>query len=437
MLRVLVAYFAILVVLPAPGLAQDARLSRVDRIVAIVGRSVIAYSRIEEELNVFRSQGNTLPTDSADLMALRREILDRIIDDELLFQAAQRDTLVQLSEQDLIAEVEPSIRQVRSQFASELEYERQLRATGFASPDDYRRWVTEQKRRELINEMFVSLLSQRGDIEALPPTEREMIEFYESIKDQQSPRPPTVSFRQIVVRSMPEATERQRAFRLADSLLRELQDGADFNETARRFSDDPGSGERGGEMGWVRRGQGLVREFEEVAFSIRPGVVVGPVETAFGFHLIEVVRSQPAEVQVRHILISPEITEADQTRAEGLAGQVAEQLRNEVPFDSLAALHHESMMDRVADDVPYERLPEAYQTVLREAQLGEVVGPVKVPMGEALTGWAVIDFMNSREGGVYTFDDLRDQIREALTEQNALKRYLDQLRQKTFIDIRL
>ncbi len=77
-------------VLGAPSIAsaQDTRLKQVDRIVAIVGRTVIAYSRVEEELNVYRSQCGDFPTDSAGRMALRRKSAESwkapIMSEELL-----------------------------------------------------------------------------------------------------------------------------------------------------------------------------------------------------------------------------------------------------------------------------------------------------------------------------------------------------------------
>ena len=86
------------VVFQGEAQAQDRRLTQVDRIVAIVGKTVISYSRIEEELNIHRSRGGEFPADSAGRMALRQDILKRIIDDELLLQAAQRDTMVRVSE---------------------------------------------------------------------------------------------------------------------------------------------------------------------------------------------------------------------------------------------------------------------------------------------------------------------------------------------------
>ena len=117
---------------------------------------------------------------------------------------------------------------------------------------------------------LVQMLRQRGDLRQIPPTEDEIRRYYEESIGQQPPRPASVSFRQIVIRPepAPEALERTRA--RADSVLLELREGADFEAAARRFSDDPGTAEQGGELGWFRRGL-MVPEFEAVAFRLRPG----------------------------------------------------------------------------------------------------------------------------------------------------------------------
>ena len=96
----------------------------------------------------------------------------------------------------------------------------------------------------------------------------------------------------------------------------ELRRGADFATAARRFSQDPGSKEQGGSLNWFRRGV-MVPEFERVAFGLKPGVVSDPVESPFGYHIIQVERVQPGEVQARHILLVPEIDSAhvDSARA--------------------------------------------------------------------------------------------------------------------------
>jgi peptidyl-prolyl cis-trans isomerase C len=71
-----------------------------------------------------------------------------------------------------------------------------------------------------------------------------------------------------------------------EGLLRELQDGANFAELAEKFSECP-SGKRGGDLGEFSPGQ-MVKEFDDVVFSAEIGQVHGPVETQFGFHLIEI-----------------------------------------------------------------------------------------------------------------------------------------------------
>jgi peptidyl-prolyl cis-trans isomerase SurA len=78
---------------------------------------------------------------------------------------------------------------------------------------------------------------------------------------------------------------------------------------------DPGTKQLGGDLGWNRRGGGLVPEFEQMMFALRPGDVSPVIKTAFGYHIIKVDRVQSAEVKARHILISPVIDSADVARA--------------------------------------------------------------------------------------------------------------------------
>ena len=128
----------------------------------------------------------------------------------------------------------------------------------------------------------------------------------------------------------PGATTRQRDSVLAsaESLRRQLDDGADFAVLAQRYSDDPGSGRQGGSLGTFGRGQ-MLRPIDEAAFSLRPGELGGPVETALGYHLL---RLDALEI--------PELSEvADEFRARIQAERMGEAEGAYImQLDSLAGL---------------------------------------------------------------------------------------------------
>ena len=83
---------------------------------------------------------------------------------------------------------------------------------------------------------------------------------------------------------------------------------------AERHSTDVGTKNNGGSLGYIRRSQ-MVKEFETVAFTQNLNIISNPVETQFGFHILETTEKSGEKIKVRHILISPTIKEEDETRA--------------------------------------------------------------------------------------------------------------------------
>ncbi len=83
------------------------------------------------------------------------------------------------------------------------------------------------------------------------------------------------------------------ALAIAQDVKKKLDAGGDFKALAIEFSDDPGSKAQGGELGWYAKGQGLVQEFEDAAFSLPVGQISDPVKTQFGYHIIQVEEKDP------------------------------------------------------------------------------------------------------------------------------------------------
>src|SRR5512143_3881827 len=371
----------------------------VDRIVAVVGTTPILASQLEEELAQAQAAGQAVPQDSAGRAALRRRILSTLVETELLVQQAEHDTTVKVTEQEVQDAVEQTVRNVRGRFASETEFQQQLRLAAFGGVEEWRRGRTENKR-------------------------------------QAQQRPANVSFRQIVILPRPDSAARARARATAESLVVVLRGGADFAELARRLSADSTTRDSGGTLGWFRRGT-MVKAFEETAFRLRPGEISDVVETDFGFHIIQVQRIQPAEVLARHILIAPEISAVQVESARRLADSVRAALARGASFDSLAQRYGDQNVPKLAEAVAIAQLGPEYQRLFAADSTKGLKPVLELGAGGARPQFVVLEVTGRQAEGEVTYDDVRDQIRTQLAQELGVRHYVDQLRRQTYIDIRL
>ncbi len=407
----------------------------VDRVVAVVGNRPVLASQVDEELFSRQSQGVKLPDNPEGIRAIRQQIVSSIIDEELLVQQAMRDTSIKVTDEEIATGVEEQVKKVRTNFNSEMEYAAELKKAGFQTPEEYRRWLTDQQRRAAYQNRLIEKLRNDGKLKSVAPTEKEMKEYFEEQKASLGTRPATLSFRQIVVTPMPSAEAKAKTKAEADSIVLELRRGADFAVAARRFSQDPGSKEQGGSLNWFRRGV-MVPEFEKVAFSLRPGMISDPVESPFGYHIIQVERVQPAEVQARHILLVPHIDSANVDSARARAESTRAALLAGASFDSLQRLYHDRSAEKEAANVPVTKLPENYAKVVADSGRGSILPVFTMPGSGNRDQFVVLQVIDRRPEGEIRYEDVRDRIREQLGQQLAIRRYLDRLRRSTYVEIR-
>jgi peptidyl-prolyl cis-trans isomerase C len=169
----------------------------------------------------------------------------------------------------------------------------------------------EELRTQLRDQLPVQKVQERvvGDAQA---SQDEVERFYEENKELQFTTPEQRCARHILF------SKDQRA--KAEEVKGQLQNGADFAELAREFSQDPGSAENGGDLGCLGQGE-TVPSFEEALFNAQQGEIVGPVETEFGYHVIEVT----------------EITEQSTQPLGEVEAQIREQLSAEIQAEEFSA----------------------------------------------------------------------------------------------------
>lgn len=434
---------------PAPAAAPAQSSALLDGIVAVVGDQTITLIDLKERV-LGRIQRGEVPKPTSDSAehTLALETLDDMIQEELLLQKAS-DLKVDVADADVSQMVDRQVREVRGKYTTESEFRAALQQASLGSPDEYRKFLLDQYKRRFLLERVVSKLKQDGKIVPVQVTDAEVAAEFNRSKDFLPPKPPTVTFKQIVIAPQPTAAAKEAARVKAESILVRLKNGADFEQTAKHESMDPLSRESGGDLGWARRGDN-VAEFDRWLFGgpfqapLAPGQLSPVFETSRGFHIVRVDRVQPEGGQVKshQILIVPAIDSNDIARTARLADSVADRLRHGVPFDTLARKYHDyAGKEETSLLTPWVRdsLPLSYQKGFGTAKAGDVVS-FQIPGSSQrpeVPKFVVAQLLTADEGGPQTLDELKAAVRSDLASRGGVRRYVDALKKQTYVAVRL
>jgi peptidyl-prolyl cis-trans isomerase C len=262
---------------PAPPqpLSQD----KIPAVVAKVNGTEIKKDELVKTADQLHKQMPNAP-ETADFY---RRVLDNLVSRELLLQEAKAAGVTATD-----AEIGKQMADLKAKFPSPEKYQEELKAEGMTEAE-----LTQRARDAFV----VQKLVETRIVNGLVVSEAEEKAFYDQNQAQMK-RPERVHVRHILVKVEKGASdvEKQKAKAKAESLLEKIKAGGDFAKLAEENSDDPGSKVRGGDLGWVPRGQ-TVAGFETAAFGLKkPNDLSGVVETEYGFHIIQLVEHQDAGV---------------------------------------------------------------------------------------------------------------------------------------------
>lgn len=399
-----------------------------DRIMAVVGGDLLLESEWREQTLLLAEQLQAAPG-TPQFQQIARETYDQMVRDFIIVAAAKRDTTIQVEEERVIEEVDREIDAIRRRFPSEQEFLSQLRESQWGSLAAYRADLQDRKRRELLGQALLE--ARRDEIRPTTVSDEEVRAFWEENRAAFGQRPETFLFEEIPVTVLPSGAARDSALAEARRVLEELEAGADFAVLARQLSDDAGSREQGGDLGWFRRGR-MVARFEEAAFGASVGEIVGPVETPFGHHILQVTDQRADEVRARHILIGFESTVEDREHARGEAGELRDRILTGADVDSLQAIYlpGDSVAAAVVE-LSQSQLPPSYAKALEGLDSGQA-GVV-----ETITGFSVIISRGNAGGEDVTFDEVAPRIRQQIAQERAEAAFVERLREQVYVDLRV
>lgn len=293
----------------ALGAVRPASASRqpYDGVVALVDDQIILLSELEELRVVTAGQQPGLQKEPAD--QLRKELLEKLIDDKVVLVKAKQDTTIKVSERDISPRVEEAISRYVEQQGGEKKFETLLKQTNGMSLAQFRARLTQQYLDQSYRQKLQYKYVGEHD-----PSNQQVREFYERYKDSLPMQQNSLRLSHIQIKINPSPALEKAAYQRADSLIKRLDKGESFADLAKARSDDL-SGKEGGDLGYTKRGT-LDPDFERAAFNLDAGDYTKfPVRTRFGYHIIKVTGKKDDQIRCSHILVRLVPESSDSARA--------------------------------------------------------------------------------------------------------------------------
>ena len=405
-----------------------AQQQHIDGVAAIVGENIILKSDVSQVVGMTAlQQGLDVSKDVDVLMKLQEGVLSSLIDQKVILEMAKLDS-IEIADKDVENALDQQVENFILRAGSEDVAETMLGQ----SLSDFRREFWYDMRDRLITEQYQQQLIMSVNI-----NRGGVFNFYEEYKDSLPDFPIKMKIRHLLTRIKAGEESKKNAFFEIKQIRDRILNGELFSDLAKAFSDDPGSKNNGGSLGYIRRNQ-MVKEFETKAYTQEINSISDPVETVFGYHILETTEKSGEKIKVRHILISPEVTEKDESLAYKYALSLRDSSTNLNKFKKLVFEKSEDdQTQKIGGDLGWitpnnSPIPEISE-VLGLLEIGECSRPVKTSFGYHLLWLEEV-----RPGGKPSLDLHWTEIEEiALNHKRMMffKDLVSEARDKFFVNI--
>jgi len=372
MKKIILSLLLLLSIAPFKMLAQK---NIVDEVIWVVGDESILRSEVEKQRIDAQNYGKPIEGDPDCV------IPEQIAIQKLYLHQAALDSVV-VSESTVMNQVEKQLNFYISQIGTKEKVEEYFHKTIPSLREELRDMVRDQQVSQQMQQKLV------GDIKSTPA---EVRRFYKDLSQDSIPTIPAQVELQIISFEPPvPITEINRIKdRLRDFTERITSGTADFSVLSRLYSEDTESAKRGGELGFMGRGQ-LVPEFAQVAFNLTDTKKVSRiVQTEFGFHIIQLIEKRGDQINCRHILLKPKVSVEEKERAIHSLDSISNLIREDKLTFEHAVMNfsqdkntvmNAGLMLQQKDYAPtskfeYQELPPEVAKAVYEMHVGEVSKP--------------------------------------------------------------
>ena len=413
-------------------MAQD---GIVDEIVAIVGDKIVLRSDVDVE---YFQLSREIPDLSPDLKC---EILNQKIVEQLLLYKAQLDS-VEVGEDRVEGELDKRIRYFVNQIGSEKALEEYYGRSILEIKSQFRGKIQEQI---LIQDMQSRILA---DVKVSPT---EVKKFFNSIPKDSLPRySAEVEVGQIVM--VPKVSPEQKVLALEKitDIRKRILAGEDFCTMAILYSMDQGTRSKCGELGYFGRGE-MVPQFEAMAFKLKNDTVSNVIESKFGYHILKRIDRKGDRVNVRHILIKPDVISSDLTRKRKEIDSVYHKIKAGVmTFPDAAKKYSEDEQTKSnggfftdyttgSTKIPYESLEKPIYNIIKNMKPGDVSQIQQIALPDGSKAYRMVYLKSESDPHVANLRDDYQKIQAMATQQKqqeTLNKWVDRYKSKYYINIK-
>lgn len=266
--------------------AQLQKGQLVDGVVAVVGDEIILESDIVEQANFAKQQG--------EVAIDKCTFVESMLNNKLLIYHAKKDTLIPDRSKEIREQANQKYEQILNQFPSE---KAMLDAYKFKTAQDMKNTIENLDSDNYYGQSKYSRITEKADV-----TPNEVTDFYNTYKFQLPEVKDEVVLSQIVMFPKLTETHKNEIINKLKNIRQNILNGENFELQARIYSEDELSASNGGLYQNIPRGR-MVKPFEAAALNLQEGEISEPIETEFGYHIIQLIKKKGKLYDARHILI--------------------------------------------------------------------------------------------------------------------------------------